>query len=112
MQGWEQFAMLWGPAVPLALILIYGHWYVLYRFLPKAARRIERLIVRLEQRSEERHVQFLAAVELLHRDLRPILTDRAASGRKAKTPKQAPAPRSSPRAKRKGTSRGRDRGHV
>lgn len=72
---WNHLAALWGPATPFIALLVWGHWYLLYRFLPSQAKRIEHRVDAEIERQDERHVQTLTALEEIHKVLKRIAGD-------------------------------------
>ena len=56
------FAMLWGPAVPLAAILIHAHWQLVYRTFPEAVRQLAIVVRQSDLRADKRHADHLAAM--------------------------------------------------
>jgi hypothetical protein len=63
--SWEQFAMAWGPAIPLALVMLRAFSHLVYIVIPAGFTALERLHIEAEKRAELRHQEHMDAMQTI-----------------------------------------------
>jgi len=86
---WGQFAMLWGPAVPLMAILIRAHWLLVYKTIPDGFRLMLRLQRHADRRAEMRHKEHIDVMRSMGAKKRPAPRPRKAQPGRRKRRKTA-----------------------
>lgn len=52
---WQTFAMAWGPAIPILLVMLAAHRYVVFKLFPESIRALKKAMKEESLRADRRH---------------------------------------------------------
>lgn len=65
---WQAFAMAWGPAIPILLVLVKILCDVVYKVVPDGFLSIQNTLDRLESKANKRHKRYGRRADKRHRE--------------------------------------------